>query len=211
MNIVCERLRYAMALRNKKQVDLVRLTGIGKSSISTYLAGAYTPKQRNIYKLAKALNVDAGWLSGDDVPMETSTIQQSAHPDILPIVRRKVPMLGTIAAGQPIYAEEEYDAYVVDGSDTPCDFALRVSGDSMEPRFLDGDIVFFRSQDDVLDGQIAAVIIDDTATLKHVYHMKSGVQLVSDNSKYPPMIFDADNSTSVRILGLAVGYYRNLE
>ena len=161
-----------------------------------------------IQLIAEALQIDptvlTGWPEkGEDV---------SVLPEnILPVSRRKVPLLGTIAAGQPIYADEEYDAYVVDGAASACDFALRVSGDSMEPRFLDGDIVFFRSQDDVVDGQIAAVIIDDTAALKHVYHMKNGVQLVSDNPKYPPMIFDSSNSSTVRILGLAVGYYRNLD
>ena len=212
MNIVCERLHEAMHIRNKKQVDLVRLTGIGKSSISTYLAGEYEPKQRNLYKLAKALNVNVAWLSGEDVPMEPAAAEsfQMPHPDVLPITKRRVPILGTIAAGQPIYADEEFDVYAVDGASSVCDFALRVSGDSMEPRFSDGDIVFFRAQDDVQDGQIAAVVIDDTATLKHLYHLKNGVQLVSDNPKYPPMIFDASNSDSVRILGLAVGYYRSL-
>lgn len=210
MSTVAERLQYAMQLRNKKQVDLVRITGIGKASICTYLSGAYEPKQTNTYKLASALNVNPAWLMGQDVPMEAEPSPALPHPDLLPVRKKRVRMLGSIAAGQPIYAEENRDAYVtVDGA-MECDFALRVKGDSMSPRLLDGDTVFFREQSDVDDGQIAAVIIDDSATLKHVYHLANGIQLVSDNPKYPPMIFDAQNSSYARIIGLAVGYYRNL-
>ena len=211
MSSVSERLQYAMRLRNKKQVDLVRMTGIGKSSICTYLSGEYEPKQTNTYKLASALNVNPAWLMGQDVPMETGAASALPHPDLLPVRKKRIRMLGSIAAGEPIFAEEDRDTYVAVDSDMACDFALRVSGDSMSPRLLDGDIVFFREQDDVDDGQTAAVIIDDSATLKHVYHLPNGIQLVSDNPKYPPMIFDAKNSSYARIIGLAVGYQRRLD
>ena len=210
MSIVSERLQYAMQLRNMKQVDLVRMTGIGKASICTYLSGAYEPKQANTYKLASALNVNPAWLMGQDAPMETSAPRALPHPDLLPVRIKRVRMLGSIAAGQPIYAEEDHDAFVTVDGGMECDFALRIKGDSMSPRLMDGDIVFFREQSDVLDGQIAAVIIDDSATLKHVYHIPNGIQLVSDNPKYPPMIFDEKNSSYARILGLAVGYHRRL-
>ena len=211
MSIVSERLKQAMELRNKKQVDLVRMTGIGKASICTYLSGAYEPKQANAYKLASALNVNPAWLMGQDVPMEAGASPALPHPDLLPVRKKRVRMLGSIAAGQPIYADEDRESYVTVDGNMECDFALRVIGDSMSPRLLDGDIVFFREESDVSDGQIAAVIIDDTATLKHVYHLPNGIQLVSDNPKYPPMIFDDRNSTYVRILGRAVGYYRGLD
>lgn len=70
MATIASRIKEAMALRGMKQVDLVSLTGIGKSSISTYLSGEYEPKQKNIYKIAKALAVSEAWLMGEDVPME---------------------------------------------------------------------------------------------------------------------------------------------
>lgn len=210
MSIVSDRLRKTMELRGMKQVELANRTGIGKSSICTYLSGDYAPKQGNIYKLAEALQVNPEWLMGQDAPMEP-TAPRLPHPDLLPVRRRRVRMLGAIAAGEPIFADEERDTYVSVDDELECDFALKVSGDSMSPRLLDGDIVFFREQEDVDDGQIAAVIIDDSATLKHVYHLPDGVQLVSDNPKYPPMIFDSRNSTYARILGLAVGYHRRLD
>lgn len=70
MATMAERIQKAMDIRNMKQADLVKLTGIGKSSISTYLSGEYEPKQRNTYKIAKALCVNEAWLMGHDVPME---------------------------------------------------------------------------------------------------------------------------------------------
>lgn len=76
MATIASRLKEAMSLRNMKQVDLVSLTGIGKSSISTYLSGEYEPKQKNIYKIAKALNVSEAWLMGEDVPMDRTEFSE---------------------------------------------------------------------------------------------------------------------------------------
>ncbi len=73
MTTTAQRMKKALELRQMKQSDLAAKTGIGKSSISTYLAGEYNPKQKNLYKIAKALNVSETWLMGLDVPMERST------------------------------------------------------------------------------------------------------------------------------------------
>lgn len=70
MDSVASRLKKAMELRGITQAELVKKTGIGKSSISTYLSGEYIPKQKNTYKLAKALNVNEAWLLGQDVEIE---------------------------------------------------------------------------------------------------------------------------------------------
>lgn len=70
MDSTANRIKQALHLRNMRQADLVNLTGIGKSSISTYISGEYEPKQKNIYKIAKALDVSEAWLMGLDVPME---------------------------------------------------------------------------------------------------------------------------------------------
>lgn len=70
MATIADRIKEALEIRNMKQIDLVEKTKIGKSSISTYISGAYEPKQKNIYKIAKALDVDEAWLMGLDVPME---------------------------------------------------------------------------------------------------------------------------------------------
>lgn len=80
----------------------------------------------------------------------------------------------------------------------------------MAPLIQDNDFVCVRRQDDVLDGQIAVVSADDSATLKLVYHQPQGLQLVSLNPAYPPMLFDRSNSDALRMIGLAVSYKRSL-
>lgn len=212
VNVISERLKEAMELRNLKQVDLVQRTGIGKSSICTYLAGDYLPKQTNLYKLAKALSVDPAWLMGEDVPMEwEGTSDQHPLPSGLSPVRvRHIPIIGHVAAGVPIMAEREYEEYEDDTYGIACDYVLRVEGDSMEPRILDGDVVYVRQQPDVDDGQIAVVGVDDSVTLKVVYHMPRGLQLVSLNPKYKPMIYTQDNTDYLAIIGKAVAFKRRL-
>lgn len=131
--------------------------------------------------------------------------------NLIPIRRMRIPMLGGIAAGEPILAEQQYDTYVEADVDVDCSYALRVDGDSMEPTVRFGDIVFIRQQEDVDDGQIAAVLIDDSATLKRIYHIPNGLQLLSDNAaKYPPRTVTFEDYDCIRILGLAVAFKRNL-
>lgn len=120
--------------------------------------------------------------------------------------RHSVPVIGEVAAGQPILAEENYDVYI-DGPNK-ADYALRVSGSSMKPTFLDGDIVYIKATPEVPNGTIAVVLIDDSATLKHVYKNGSTLTLISDNPKYSPMVIDLKEHEYVRILGIVCGYTR---
>ena len=97
-------------------------------------------------------------------------------PNIEPIKTHKVPLLGTIAAGIPILAEENFDGYIELHDNVHADFCLRIRGDSMiNARIYDGDIVFIRQQPDVDNGEIAAVLLDDDATLKRVFKQPSGI------------------------------------
>ena len=82
MDSIANRMKIAMSNLNISQAELVKRTGIGKSSISTYLTGEYEPKQKNLYKIALALNVNEAWLMGLDVPME----RKSATTDELMIL-----------------------------------------------------------------------------------------------------------------------------
>lgn len=198
-----------MRIRNMKQVDIVEKTGLGKSAISQYYSGKYEPKQKGIYLIAKALNVSESWLMGYDVPMERTSVK---YPDnILKIETKKFPVLGTIAAGQPIYAEENFESYVEAGANIQADFCLRVHGDSMiNARINDGDIVFIRKQPDVNDGEIAAVLIGDEATLKRVYKKKNEIILVAENPNYAPMVYKNHELEEIRILGKAIAFQSNV-
>lgn len=188
-------------------LQVANQVGVSEATVQRYESGEIkNPKQPRIRALARALSVDVNYL----MDWEDEGGMSPLPHNLVGVRRKRIPLLGEIAAGAPILAEGEYDAYVSCDDAVRCDFALRISGDSMEPRIQDGDIVFIREQDDVDDGQIAAVLIDDSATLKHVYHIPGGVQLVSDNPRYRPMIFTSENSDSCRILGLAVAFQRNL-
>ena len=186
-------------------------SGVPKGTINKLLNGeTRNPTAQTLKRLADALGCELEYLctSPAEIPgvYRLGEGKPLPHPDLIEVRRRRIPLIGSIAAGQPILCEEEIE--VADCADSvQADFALRVSGDSMVgARILDGDIVFIRRQDDVDDGQIAAVVIDDHATLKRVYHIPGGLQLLSENPKYPPMIFTYPEHESIRILGRAVSF-----
>lgn len=118
---------------------------------------------------------------------------------------KQVPILGDTAAGEPVIANREYDEWVeVPDDGHRFDAALRVTGDSMAPKYQKGDLVFVRYQEDVQDGQIAVICLNDGVTLKRLYHIPDGVQLLSENRDYPPMVFTTADG-SAHLVGLAVG------
>ena len=132
-------------------------------------------------------------------------------PNIFPIRTKKVPLLGTIAAGVPIYADENFDGYRECTEDIDADFCLKIQGDSMiGARINDGDIVFIRKQEDVDNGEIAAVLIEDEATLKRVYKEKDSLILQAENPKYAPIVYTAESYVECRILGKAVAFQSDI-
>lgn len=186
--------------RGLTQEDVASGVAVGKSTISMYESGQRSPTFETLEALADFFNVPMAFFLEETLPA-----------DLLPVRRKRVRLLGSIAAGEPIYAEEDHESYVLAAGDIHCDFALRACGDSMvNARIYDGDIVFIREQPDVDDGEIAAVIIDDSATLKRVYKTSDGVMLASENSKYRPMHFSPENSNVIRILGKAVAFQSEL-
>lgn len=204
-----EKLRQARKRANLTQKQLADRIGALHNSVSQWECGINRPSQDVIRALCDALGVTADYLLGI-APPPAKIPGVPALPNLISIERRKVPVLGEIAAGQPITARQKYDEYAETDTGLNCDIALRVTGDSMEPLIHKDDLVFLQLQDDVDDGQIAAVIVDDSATLKRVYHTRNGLQLVSENHKYPPMLFLPDDGFPVRIFGRAVALRRSL-
>ena len=130
------------------------------------------------------------------------------------IETKQFPLLGNIACGEPIFAEQNFEAYVEAGANVHADFCLRAKGDSMiGARIQDGDIVFIKKQEMVDDGEIAAVLIEDEATLKRVYYdQESGVlQLFAENPKYKTMRFTGEELDHIRILGKAVAFQSDVK
>ena len=216
MDSFSRRLRMALEMNNLTQAELCEKTKIPKSAISQYLSGEFKPKQNRTHLIAKTLNVSEAWLMGYDVDIKRADTDITddiinAYDNILPITTKRIPLLGEIACGEPIYANEEHEYFVDASTDIQADFALRAKGDSMiNARINDGDIVFIRKQEDVDDGEIAAVIIDDEVTLKRVYKQIDGVMLVAENPKYKPFVYTSHDSVTINILGKAVAFQSDL-
>lgn len=219
------RLKQIMSQRNLKQVDILNLAApyckkydikLNKNDLSQYVSGKVEPGQHKLYILGLALKVNEAWLMGfDDVPMERVAdkdridIDLSSIKNIEPLPKmKKVPLLGTIACGEPILAEENIEGYINMPEDTKGTFALRCKGDSMiNARIFDGDIVYIRKQPDVENGEIAAVLIDNEATLKRVYKYENRIELRPENPTFKAMNFENEELDNIRILGKAVGFY----
>lgn len=199
-----ERLKYLMDRNNLKQSDIIEMVKnsgeyISKSALSQYVNGQSIPDQRKLTILSKVLNVSEVWLMG----YGDTEVQNIKNILFIKPSTKKIPVIGTIAAGEPILAVENIEEYIDLDEKINADFALKVRGDSMVgASIFDGDIVFIRKQNDVDDGEIAAVIIDDSATLKRVYKFDNRVVLKAENPRFKPIILNGDNQ--VYIVGKAV-------
>lgn len=198
------RLRQVRQEMKMSQEEFAALLGTSKQVISRYENGQRSPKISVAADYAQKLGIPLGALNDDESPASPALPANVVPMAQMP--RHRVRMIGSVAAGVPILAEEEYDIYI----DAPekADYALRVEGDSMQPNYLSGDVIYIKEQPDVDDGRVAVVLVDDSATLKHVYHEKDGLTLVSDNHDYPPMRMSFDEHEVIRIPGVVVGYTR---
>ncbi len=206
-----ERLTAAMRERGIRASQLASGAGLSPARISQYLHGVYRPKSDAILRLSEVLGVSPMWLMGEDCPMEAAPAQSKAAAadlpgNLLPLQLKAYPLLGDIACGKPIVAQESGSNYI-NAAETDADFCLIAKGDSMvDARIYDGDEVFIQQADMVDNGEIAAVILDDEATLKRVYYYPEEQKLVlsPENPAYKPMVFTGEELNHVRILGRAV-------
>ena len=144
----------------------------------------------------------------DDMDVTLSEKDSILPSNIIPLpAMRKIPLVGSIACGTPILAEENLDGAVEAPDHVHADFALRCKGDSMiNARIFDGDIVYIRQQETVEHGEIAAVLVGDEATLKRVYMYDDCISLEAENPRYKPMVYRGEDMNAVRILGKAVAF-----
>lgn len=158
-------------------------------------------KTTKLKQIAKALQTTPEELLGFD-----ETIRPVAGIEPVPMMRT-VPILGEIACGTPILAEQNFDGQANIPAGVKCDFALRVKGDSMiNARIFDGDLVFIEQQSDVESGEIAAVLIDDEVTLKRVYKYEGRMELRPENPVYQPVNIEGPDLLHVKIIGKPVAF-----
>ena len=181
--------------------EMAAKLGTTKQALSRYERGERSPKIDVAVQFAKILDISLEELAGIEkiAPANVKTLQEYN--------KHTIPLIGSAAAGEPVY-NEEVDVYV-DGP-IKADCAIRVQGNSMNPTYLDGDVLYIRSQPDIdFDGQVAVAVVGDEACVKHVYRQPEGLLLTSDNPSYAPMFKRyADYDDNIRIIGKIVGFTR---
>lgn len=195
-----DRIHFARKKAGLTLADLGKAVGVGASTVRKWETGDIKNFKSNKLKLiAEALDVSVAWLMGWEENVYL-------YENIEPIPSQKaVPIIGTIACGEPILAEENLEGLAYIDEDVTADFALKCKGDSMiNARIFDGDIVYIREQPDVENGEIAAVLIENEATLKRVYKFKDSIELRAENPIYPVLIYRNEALDNIKILGKAI-------
>lgn len=182
--------------RGYNQDQLAEMAMLNRVTLARYETGVIEPGALALGRIADALGV-----STDELMCRTPKT-----PPFIGMVKNAVPIVGEIACGQPITAQQNIEGHAELPDGVSADFALKCKGDSMVPTFQPGDLVLVRQQPEVQPGQIAAIGIEGEATLKRFYKHGDGVVLVADNPAYPPQVYPA--GTDVQIYGLAVGFVR---
>jgi repressor LexA len=184
--------------------------GVSRSTIFRYEKGDIEKvPAESINKIAKLLNTTPAYLMGWE-----DRSNNRSFDNIIPISIKRYPLLGDIACGAPIFCNEDRESYVEAGTNIHADFCLRAHGDSMiNARIHDGDIVFIREQNSVDNGDIAAVVIGNEATLKRVYFYpdKNMFILKAENPSYEDKIFINSEISNIRILGKAVAFQSDVK
>ena len=198
--------------RGMSQTALAGILGVTTQTVTNYESGRRKPDLEMLEAISDALDRPVEFFigrgekleqlnnakKGDKLPPSITPISQMAH--------RYVPMIGSVAAGEPLYAEENYADYI----DAPrkADYALKVEGDSMMPTFLNGDVIFIHQQNTINSGDIGVVLIDDSACVKHIYPQENGLLLISDNPAYAPRLIQYAEHDCVKVLGRVCGFTR---
>ena len=219
---IAHRIKEAMKDNDMTQADLSRISGISKSTLSEWISGKYEPKQNNIYILSKALKVNPTWLMGlevqkeikEDISLIYNRLEAKRQRRVYNFaehqleeqqrVKPTVYVISKLSAGtgiidlDPTDTEEvEFDGYV-----PAHDLAFEVSGDSMIPMFKDGEIVFVEKTQDIRNGQIIAVQINEEAYIKKAYVEDDHLRLVSLNKEYEDII--ANENDDIRVVGRVI-------
>ena len=199
-----ERIKELRKKAALTQNELSKKVNKSESSVRMWELGRSEPDIDTLNILAEIFSVSTDYITGKSPSPDVTII-----PGIFPLKTKKLPIMGEIACGKPIFAEESYDGYIDIEEGINADFCLRAKGDSMiGARIMDGDIVMVKKQDMVQNGEIAVVLIDDEATLKRAYFYpdKNKLILNPENPKYEPLVFIGEELNSIHILGKAVAF-----
>lgn len=207
MNRLGERIKRLREEQGLRLIDIAEACGVKEATAQRWESGNIkNVKHEHILAIAALLHCDPSYLMGWTEAGEDQSADEQVS-NIYPLHTKRVPVLGAIACGEPIWVDEQHGEYVSVDDGIKADFALIAQGDSMTgARINDGDIVFIRQQPQVENGEIAAVVIDDTATLKRFYLKDGYISLNAENPAYQPIILREGDADDIRILGKAIAF-----
>lgn len=193
-----ENIRNRRIQLGMTQDELAKKMGYkSRSTIAKIESGTNDIPQSKIISFANALNTTAGELMG--------TTTATPHPSLAPAKYKKFKVLGDIACGQPIEEIQQIEEFIETELNVHADYVLHCKGDSMiNARIFNGDYVFIKEQPEVENGEIAAVEMDGTVTLKRFYRYDEYIELRAENPTYKPIIIHQTDFDSIRVLGKAV-------
>lgn len=202
-DIFAKNLQSLLNRKGISQSDLSREMNIPVTTINSWLKAKKYPGLKNQQRLADYFGITRRDLLSNEV----KNIEPRAQ---------KIPVLGTIACGKPIFSEENIEDYIYDYSDKVKDnnyFYLKTKGDSMSPTIPNNSLVLIRAQNSVENGEIAACIVghDRELTLKRFKKQNNTVVLIADNPSFNPIIITDSPDEYIQIVGKAVSYYKDLE
>lgn len=205
--IMAENIKRYMEKKDINAKQLAEILDFPYTTVLSWINATNYPRIDKIEQMADFFGVKKSDLIEDKIDAIINR-----HPDLHPFRKiRSVPILGTIACGTPIWAEENFEGYIgIDPAHMDGEFALICKGDSMvDAEIHDGDIVLMKKVPDVEDGEIAAVLIDNEATLKRVYKKENLLVLQPCNRNYSPIVYSYDEAedNGIQIIGECVGVY----
>ena len=203
MSKFSKKLKRLRKERGLSQSELADVLNIARTSIGNYEQGIREPSFEMLELIADYFNVDIAYFFDETLPK-----------NIMPIEKRAVPMIGSVACGEPIIANQDFQSYVEIGADINCDCCLRARGDSMKNvRIHDGDIVFIKRQPMVENGDIAAIIIGDEVTLKRFYYYQENnlIILKPENPEYKDLIYSGTDLEQIKVFGKAVAFQSDIK
>ncbi len=211
-----ERLKQLRLDRSLYQKDIAAYLGVDRTTYVKYENGSSEPSNEILSKIADYFDVTVDYLLGrEEIKKAADNIDSllAKHPQLFRPKMRKVPILGGVACGEPIYSPNLDEEFALINEDINADFALVAKGDSMiNAGINDGDVIYLQAQDMVDNGQIAAVIIGEEVTLKRVYYYRERNKLVlqPENPTYEPLVYTDYELDEIRILGRAVAQLRKI-
>lgn len=207
-------LKNLRTSRGITQGELATMLDVSRSTVGMYETGGREPDFETMEAIADIFNVDMDYLMGRTQVERKHPIsppRKEIPPGFQPMpAMTEVPLVGRIACGKPITAEENIERMVCVPAKWRATFTLTCEGSSMEPKIHDGDLVAIRSQPTVENGEVAAVRIEGEATLKRVYLHESFIELRAENPAFESIILTREEMNTVTIEGKAVGLCRDI-